>query len=401
MSDVWMGVGLVHRGEPVDDILHSELFLQFFNCELWPSYAFDYRNVSVIGTIIQNEGTETSTDVEIFGDGDADSIVGPEGGNYPLFGDGNSNSVYAMTTYEASSLLDNFTEGMTWIVVYQPSREDGTSGMADGGSIVSKLFTGGPSDEEAEQMLYFGASHFGARTKRTFSFQTANWAYNSDTSLSTNQWYILEVYFPPGDTDPVLYVNGVLITGASLTVTDSGVRVDHGQGYLVIGGDANSSPDAAAGYYAMSLFYDHEFPSTCRDEYVAAAINEGWIVDPAGVESIFINANDSGGETTFFPYDNVLLVVQGTLGFFGASQNGDADTTFGTLSTGHGGIFQIWNGSTWVHIEPIGGPYSTPQAGNMYVFEHDGGGNQITMRIGDSAHGDNTGGFSVLIIPVT
>lgn len=398
MSDVWMGAGIIHRGEPALTE-HSLLYQALLGCANTPLYAYDLGDIDELTDVVPNDGSAGSSfDGTMVGDGDP--LMFRQGGDlrfYPVLGDSTQNQIYMITGDEA--FANGYTNGMTWICVYQPIQEGGGSGTADGGDIIAKLFTGGPSDEQAEEMLYFGSLNYGARTKRTFSFQTANWAYNDDRTINTDLWYIFEVYFPPGDTDPVIYINGIQITGAHLTVTDSGVRVDHGAGYLVIGGDANSSPDAAAGSYAMGVFYEGDIDSTCRDNYVAVGESEGWLSPAASYEHLTVPATSSSGATSVGNFNETIMVVTGICSFFSGATT-DGDTTGGSLGVGHSGSFQIFTGGVWTHIEPSGGPFTSPQPLNTYIFSWDWGGGPAIIRMGDSLWSDNSGSFEVDIYPV-
>lgn len=80
----------------------------------------------------------------------------------------------------------------------------------------------------------------------------------------------------------------------------------------------------------------------------------------------------------------------------------DADTAFAkktgsVLPLGHYNHFQINAGSGFSHIEPVGGPYTTPQAGHFYQFFVVGQGVPVSFKLTDTPLGDNYGAYQILI----
>jgi|SRR5688572_17076464 len=127
----------------------------------------------------------------------------------------------------------------------------------------------------------------------------------------------------------------------------------------------------------------------------------GIVYRPQLLETLIVPATDPAGATSVGSYGSVRLVVTGICSFFGGAFS-DAEVSFGPALGGevHGeGIF-FWLGGMWVHVEPVGGPYSTQQPGNEYEFLIDFGGAQITARFDDSVYEDNGGEFEVAIYAV-
>jgi|SRR5215469_11340456 len=62
---------------------------------------------------------------------------------------------------------------------------------------------------------------------------------------------------------------------------------------------------------------------------------------------------------------------------------------------GHTKLFQLATGTGWVHVEPIGGPYSVAQPGHAYTYRIVGKGQPLRVRVADSPWTNNSGGFTV------
>lgn len=76
----------------------------------------------------------------------------------------------------------------------------------------------------------------------------------------------------------------------------------------------------------------------------------------------------------------------------------DADTLFAHPSShpqtiGHASGFQLSldGGVTFAHIEPVGGPYTTPQAGHLYRYQLTGQGHALRVQVVDINPPDNYG----------
>lgn len=63
--------------------------------------------------------------------------------------------------------------------------------------------------------------------------------------------------------------------------------------------------------------------------------------------------------------------------------------------TGHGSPFELNAGSGWAHIEPDGGPFTSPEAGHEYDYRITGEGTALQARITDSILTDNNGMFKI------
>lgn len=86
----------------------------------------------------------------------------------------------------------------------------------------------------------------------------------------------------------------------------------------------------------------------------------------------------------------------------------DADTLFAyptahPQTPGHWTDFQIDTGSGFAHVEPVGGPYTTPQTGHVYTYHVVGQGSAVRFRINDSPLNDNYGALQIIIsgVPVS
>lgn len=76
-----------------------------------------------------------------------------------------------------------------------------------------------------------------------------------------------------------------------------------------------------------------------------------------------------------------------------------AHSTVDHLTLGHTIVLQTDLGSGFSHIEPIGGPFSTPQPNYLYTYKVVGQGLPVTIKIGDTpgAYNDNYGELRVII----
>lgn len=80
----------------------------------------------------------------------------------------------------------------------------------------------------------------------------------------------------------------------------------------------------------------------------------------------------------------------------------DADTIFAwpsdhPHSPGHDTDFQIDLGSGFSHIEPVGGPYTTPQSGHFYQYHLLGQGSPVSFRVNDVNKNDDYGALQIMI----
>jgi len=394
MSDTWRGMGMILRGEEIITVLYEALV----NCN--PLGAWRLNGLNTETETVPNDGTGAFSGDMILAAGNAPTThVGPDGLTYPELGRDVPSDADHCFAY-ADMDFDAYADGMSVVVVYMPLTPGGA--VADDGFIFMRRES--PSVEASESMSLLSLSRY-CGTTTTSAGAVANQVFKNFSAgvmYANGQWNILEIYFPPGDTNPVLYQNGVLLS-SGITTINTGVRFDRGtlQPIFLASNDEAADVDSACanGYYAMCAVFEGTISDLCRGEYMDAAIAEGWLSDPAEAEVLFINATDVDGETTVGSFNNVLIKVSGTMSFFSGGL-GDADVQFGSLPPGHAGIFTIKIAGVWTHVECIGGPYSGQQPNNTYWFEYDGGGSPIQMRIGDSFHGDNSGGFNVTVYPV-
>lgn len=80
----------------------------------------------------------------------------------------------------------------------------------------------------------------------------------------------------------------------------------------------------------------------------------------------------------------------------------DAETIFAyphdaNAHIGHTDIFQINLGAGYVHLEPQGGPYATPQPNYLYRYSVTGAGSAPSFKINDSPLVDNYGKLQITI----
>lgn len=82
----------------------------------------------------------------------------------------------------------------------------------------------------------------------------------------------------------------------------------------------------------------------------------------------------------------------------------DADTRFAEPTLVPGGIghstgFQISldGGSTFAHLEPVGGPFGTPQTGHLYRYELTGQGHIASFKVTDTPLSDNYGKLRITV----
>jgi len=76
----------------------------------------------------------------------------------------------------------------------------------------------------------------------------------------------------------------------------------------------------------------------------------------------------------------------------------DADTCFAkktgsAVTIGHSSVvsFSLNGGSSYSHVEPVGGPYVTPQVGHLYRYELTGQGSPLKIKLTDINPPDNYG----------
>jgi hypothetical protein len=85
----------------------------------------------------------------------------------------------------------------------------------------------------------------------------------------------------------------------------------------------------------------------------------------------------------------------------------DADVQFAdeltdiTASPGHAPasfMFSLDGATSFQHIEPVGGPYSTVQNNNFYTYQLVGQGHALRARISDIPLSDNNGMMQVTVV---
>lgn len=136
--------------------------------------------------------------------------------------------------------------------------------------------------------------------------------------------------------------------------------------------------------------------------HISATASPGVVTIPVQVltplvasETLFVNAAIEAGVTTARTYNNASIHITGTGTFFSGAIT-DGETGSGSLS-GHIGCFCIAIGAgPFLHVEPVGGPYTVAQPGG-YTFLINAGGGTFRMRFQDSFWTDNTGGFTAVV----
>lgn len=201
---------------------------------------------------------------------------GPNNIPYPECGNGRRDFNAMRYFRTAEAFADVYTTGYTFVVVVWPKPDP--TGFSPAGDIMRRNRPGGASTQAESVFAYSGADHFPSSRFAAGTSQLSNTnaqvRYDVDSSPA-NQWYVLEVYFPPGSSMPVLYKQGNLITN----VSDSsfGARTNTGAGALNTGGNFSSGSAVLKGYYAMSGVWKRQLTSTERAAYKQSAQIEGWI----------------------------------------------------------------------------------------------------------------------------
>ena len=171
----------------------------------------------------------------------------------------------------------------------------------------------------------------------------------------------------------------------------------------------------------------------------AGSANVSWFpggdVEPAAagtgsgviVESFFLTTTSTGvtSSTVLQTGRQYVVTVQGTYSLWNLALNVgspnadamfpsggvrastqvglDAETLFAYPSggmpdtIGHIAIFQMNLGSGYQHVEPVGGPFSTPQKNYFYTYNVTGQGSTVSFRIDDSPLTDNYGKLLITI----
>jgi hypothetical protein len=307
-------------------------------------------------------------------------ITGPDNFQYPRFGNASINN-FAVS---GDTFPNGYSSGFTFVQVVRPTGALGT--------MVEKT-RGITTTVDMEMVLYNGPI-LAAANRASGDFVAK--AAQQQTNTVYNTWTIIESYFPPGDSTPIIYKDGIQVTGSDLVNTNNAARGNNGSGMIMVGGNGNT-PSEVDGYYAMTLVHLGALTPTQRANYRSAGITEGWI---AATEFITVPATASGGVQSVNTYNLVEARVDGVCYYYTGAWT-DADTVGGSLTPGHGGGIQwdLGDGAGWVHIEPDGGPYSVSQF--TYRFQFNAGGRVIRMRMGDSAHADNSGQFNVQLKALT
>jgi hypothetical protein len=298
MSDIWMGVGIVHRGEP--SVAFTELYPALLNCN--PIYAYKLNGVSQELDTVNNDGSGGAYQLIISANDAPDTIFGPDGNEYPEFGRSDRDDPEFSMAY-ADSDFDAYGLGMTVVVVYMPKSELPGADTGDSGATFMRRES--PGIEPSETIGLLSLARYMAMTGEVDDQVFKNFGSGV---VQAGKWYIQEIYFPPGDTAPVMYENGNAITGSDLTTVNSGTRTDRGTLQVLFLG-TNDPFDVldsfnADGYYAMLVVYEGAISSTCRTNYVTAATEEGWFFSTflRMVDSI-VDSTNLAGATAITAHD--------------------------------------------------------------------------------------------------
>lgn len=174
---------------------------------------------------------------------------------------------------------------------------------------------------------------------------------------------------------------------------------------------------AAAGSADLSWFPGGNLDIDEAQSTAGVIVEQHFTVASAGTPTVFTTVLQSGraylvtaqGTITFHnqaltvgtPNANAMFPT-GEPGRISTQVGTDPDTTFATTAgnpLGHSGSFEMSldGGATFAHIEPVGGPFSTPQTNYFYTFNVTGQGHALQVQIFDSVYTDNYGEFLVTL----
>lgn len=244
-------------GFPTTGILIAELD------SLNPTSLWHYSGAPAIATDMGSQGnnqTPNGTPTAY--------IVGPDSITYPYLGDAND-KVYVTSTEAYSG---GYTTGMTFLLVWRTPADT----VLFAGTAMVKTKPGGANTDDT--FTVYAVDRFGAQTTRSTNLGAKQSIQVSP--LPDLTWVICEVYFPPGDTQPIIYREGVQVTGLDLEQFNVGARGDNGAGNIFVGGNTGSGFSDARGHYAMAGVWMRALTSGERTGYMAAAVTEGWVTPP-------------------------------------------------------------------------------------------------------------------------
>jgi len=265
-----MGMGIIHRGVQV---ALGELYEALLACS--PIFAYRLNGMNLETETVPNDGFLGSNDLVLANNDAPATFAGPDGLSYPELGrdvPSDADNCFAF----ADADFDAYADGFTVIVVYYPL----TTGDADDGFIFMRRES--PSVEASESMSLLSLSRY-CSTTTTSSGSVANQTFKNFSAgvMQAGAWKILEQYFPAGDNQPVMYEDGIRLTGTSITEINTGVRFDRGTLQPIFLGSNDEAADVdsacANGYYAIAVGWNSEISQECRDEYLDAAYAEGWL----------------------------------------------------------------------------------------------------------------------------
>lgn len=203
---------------------------------------------------------------QTFGTPPGGFVLGPDGGSYPLLG--SANNLVASTLAEAYA--GSFTTGMTFLVAW---RTPAATTLFAGTIMVKQR----PGDTATDVNIDCAAvDRFRGSTTRA----TAGLGADSVVQIApvpADTWIITECYFPPGDTAPVLYREGIAVAIGDRDTFNNGVRGDNGAGHIRVGGNSVGGFSDARGNYAIAGVWMRQLTAPERAQYRAAAIAEGWV----------------------------------------------------------------------------------------------------------------------------
>lgn len=183
----------------------------------------------------------------------------------------------------------------------------------------------------------------------------------------------------------------VVVTAVCPTIVAAGASAD--VSWFPLAGEPEVTTQSQAGVTLDSFFYDTKASSA--QSTVVLVAGESYTVTVQGTYSAWNEVLDVGtpNADAMFP--------SSTVGRVSTEVGVDAETIFAwphdhPHTVGHDADWQFNLGSGFQHIEPIGGPFSTPQPNYLYRYTLVGQGNVLIVRTNDS-HPDDYGKLQVTI----
>lgn len=212
------------------------------------------------GSILLDMGISGVSPVSTF-------TMGPDGINYPKFGDPASLN-YGVSGDVFSSY---FSLGYTFLVMMRPSKSP-SGDYATLGNIMSKQISNS-TDVDVGMNIGGGSNLFGYTVQES---KAAAKTVEEIAPVPYNTWNLFELYFPPNDSALYIWRNGLPFANHQISRGNYGVRYQWGLGLIVVGRDTKNNYDAT-GYYAFAAhFSGGGMNDVQRGNLRNICINEGW-----------------------------------------------------------------------------------------------------------------------------